>query len=1228
MHRRNKPQRILGLVVALFVGLACFGTNVLAQSTYGSLTGQVTDSTGAAVVGAEVTFTNVETNYMQTAQTNGSGIYLFKLVSPGKYSLKISAKGFGNYVQNGIVINANQYATQNVTVTPAATGTTVSVTANAELIDTTTAELGTTVDQTSMAALPLNGRDPTSLALLAPGMVDGGKAGVAWQQGGFSFPNESVASADGGRVGSTFYMLDGVTNMDNYTGSNSPVPDPDATQQFRLISDNFGAIYGFSTGGVVSMATRSGTNLWHGNLFEFLRNGDFDAPSWQYHQQDTYRQNQYGGSLGGPVVKNKLFFFFNYQGTKVVGGPGYLQNGTTTPTLQMLQDGDFSGIVTENQVNNPGTCGNPGSQVPADKLLQCGVMNGPFTTAVKNGVYYYNQLVGGASALNPAAVAFTELGLPGHRSIATSTGSPGLPLANSPAGGTQNVAGNLNYASASLGTQSYNQETARMDYDLSKNQRLTLRSFVDEYVNPGGDIPGNVLSVLNLSNWSENFGEKMWYLNELLQHSWTVNNSTVNTASLYWTSQSAHNSTAVLGSDNKPMCWSRFIGISEPVCYMEGAGYGGATGGWTEPSDEVRQTWGFSDTLLKSIHNHNIAVGIDVMHQRAVEDTSYPADAIIGFGGGYTGQGLGDWLLGYMSSYEQGAGELSDVQAWLVEPYVNDEFRVTPGLTLTLGLRWAPDLPPVEEGGRGTAFVPGQQSVVFPAAPTGLIYPGDSGMNAGLRPAHIRNFEPRIGIAWQPRKMPNTAFHAAFGMFSAPVPYSDYNHVVDMAPFSPAFSPAAPSNSPICMTPDTSMPTTCVPNSGQSLAGYMNFQNPWSTSSFNTPNGNPFGTGPGQIPWATVNYKPPYNSLIPGPVYEQDSFGRDFHSGTSESWNVSVEQQLSEAMSVRVAYVGVESYHQSVQVDKNFAGYSYCTYYNNASCPLPTQANLNNGSLKKPVVPYPAFTGILEYDSPATADYHSLQTTFQRRFAHGLQAQSSFTWQKTMDVASSANIAAGTFGLDNPRYLRWNRGISNANIPFTWVTNFVAQSPQFHGRSLLVREALGGWELSSIATWQSGTPFSIGAGNSQAVYGELGLGGGCIQFCESDRADRVPGVPLNIRKGGRSHWTKQYFNPNAFVTRHDGTFGNSGRNLIQGPPGFNVDAAMMKNWALRERYQLELRFEFYNAFNHPIMGNPDANPGDSDPSSGSIGSNPPGYYGLGTPSNTPRIGQAALKFSF
>ncbi len=1171
-------------VLATLLGVFS-AASVLAQGTNGSLTGVVSDPAGAAVAAVSVTLTDVDTNRPQTVLTNNSGVYLFNLVPPGHYSLSIAVQGFERYAQKGIVIQANANETQNVQLKVGSTEATVNVTSGTELINTTTSELAMTISQDSVSELPLNGRDPSALALLAPGMVDANKAGVYSSQNGMSFANETDASSNGGRVGSTYYMLDGVSNMDNYLGGNSPTPNPDATQEFRLISNNFSAIYGFSTGGVVSMATRSGSNQWHGALFEFLRNQDFNAANWSNHTRDPLKRNQFGGSVGGPVLKDKMFFFFNYQGTRANFGAGASNNETTTPTMQML-NGDFSGLVDYAEANNS-SCG---TGYTGPRTLSCGWLNGPFEFA--NGKP--NQLVG---SLDPVAVQMTNDGLPGHAGPATGTAAP--------SGTGQNLAGQMFYSSAGIKNNT-DEYTGRVDYDLKKNQRITVRSYIDKFIQPSGDVPGNVLSVLNLTNWSETFGEQMWYFNEIAQHTWTINPSTVNTATVLWSQQSAHNGSATVDHSGKNMCWSRYITLNEPACFMEGANFGGANGGWTAPGNEVRSTEGVSDTLIKTVGHHSVSVGIELKKQRAVENASdYPGDAIIGFGGGYTGNGTADWLLGYMSSFEQGAGELSAIREWQIEPYVNDEYRASRDVTLTLGLRWAPDIAPVSVGGRGAAFVPNQQSTRFPNAPLGLVFPGDPGVNDALRPSDYNFFEPRLGLAFQPQSMPRTVFHAAFGLFSAPVNYSIYNHAVDIAPFAPAFSPTAPSNVPICSTGGVTSP--CVPNSNQTITGYMNFHNPWATPSFGTHGVQPFP------PFASIGYVPPANAPVPGPVYLQASFARNFKGSMTESWNASVEQQLSGVMSMRIAYVGSESYHQDYVVDRNFAGYSYCTSYTSPGCPTPTKA-------AAPVAPYSNFTGILEYDSGATANYNSLQIFFERRMAHGLQGQSSFTWAKGIDVASGANLAVSASGINNPRDLNWSRGISNASIPFSWVSSFIYRSPDLRGHNLLMRETLGAWELSPITSWQSGTPFSIGSGSSQAAYGEPGFGGGCLQFCGGDRADRVPGVPLKVRQGGRAQWLKQYFNPAAFVARHDGTFGDSARNLMYSPPGFNVDASLMKNWLIREKYDLQLRFELFNAFNHPIMGGPDTSPTDS--TFGEVNN------GHGSVANVSRVGQAALKFTF
>ncbi len=307
MHLIN-AKHLRALLLAVLAILVGSGVLVFGQGTSGSLTGQVTDPSGAAVVGATITLTNVGTNLALTVKTDSVGLYLLKPVPPGNYKLTITDSGFAEYVQQGIVINANLYATQNVHLTiGTAKGETVNVTADAELINTTSAELGTTVNEYSVSQLPLNGRDPSQLALLAPGMIDGvNKLGFV-VQGGFSFPSESGASANGGRQGSTYYMLDGVSNMDNYMAVNSPTPNPDAIQEFRLISNNYSAVYGFSSGGVVSMVTKSGTNQFHGGVFEFLRNQDLNSKEWNSGQLDPLKRNQFGGDVGGPVFKESSF---------------------------------------------------------------------------------------------------------------------------------------------------------------------------------------------------------------------------------------------------------------------------------------------------------------------------------------------------------------------------------------------------------------------------------------------------------------------------------------------------------------------------------------------------------------------------------------------------------------------------------------------------------------------------------------------------------------------------------------------------------------------------------------------------------------------------------------------------------------------------------------------------------------------------------------------------------
>ncbi|MGB7267274.1 MAG: carboxypeptidase regulatory-like domain-containing protein, partial [Terracidiphilus sp.] len=853
-----KCLRAFMLVV---VALAGCGVFVYGQGTSGSLTGLVSDPSGAVVAGATVTLTNRGTNYVQVVKSDNIGIYLVKPVEPGDYLLKISAVGFAGYVQTGIVIHANEYVTQDVHLKMGTTGETVSVTADAEMINTSSAELGTTVNESAISELPLNGRDPSSLVLLAPGTSNVIQHGGEGIQTGFSLPTETGSSSNGGRQGSTFYMLDGVSNMDNYNDLTAPFPNADATQEFRVITNNFSAVYGFSPGAVVSIATKQGSNQFHGGAFWFVRNSDLNAKDWFSHAIDPLKRNQFGAFAGGPIKRDKLFFFGNYQGSKLMYASTAL--ATKTPTAAMLA-GDFSGVATKAGVTN---------------------LAGPFKTVAGKA----NQLDTSIAHLDTAAVTIATTGLPGHT-----------------AGVTQGADGSMYYTEAAI-KESFNEYTGRADYTITPSQTLTLRSYTDHMTQPSSDTPGNMLSVINNQTWTYGLQERMDYFNDVLSHNWTINPTTVNTVYAFWNEQSAHNQAAVLDSNGKAMCLSRYINVAElsGQCFMEGFTVsGGFQGGWTEPSQEVRNTYGFADTLIKTVNRHTISTGVDLMHQYAKEYTQFPTEPEPTFNGQYTGNGLADFLLGYMSGFEQGAGEIANVAGWQFAPYVQDDWRARPNLTLNLGLRWDPNFAPNAAGGRGAAFVAGQQSTAFPNAPKGLIFPGDAGMPSSLMPDSYGYWEPRLGATWQPKSMPHTVLHAGFGMFTGPLQYSTYNHSADIAPFSPLFQFYG-----------SSCAGGCAAGADAAITGQLSFDNPWTSATSGTSGVNPFP------PFASA-IKPTASSTFPtgaNAVTLGQAFSRNFKLGITQSWNVSVEQQLNPTMVVRLAYVGSESYHQSDAIDHNAA---------------------------------------------------------------------------------------------------------------------------------------------------------------------------------------------------------------------------------------------------------------------------------------------------------------------
>src|SRR5882724_3135139 len=421
-------KRILYWLVLLFVALTC--PALKAQVTSARLSGIVTDPSGAAIPGAHVVAKNHGTNAEVSTDTDDRGSYTFNALQSGQYSITTKADGFAERVQTGITLTIGQSATLPVSLLLGGATDSTTVNAGADVINATTAEISQVIGESSIKELPLNGRDPSSLVFLTTGVTNELQSQASTLPTSNSFPTESGASAGGGRQGSTWYLLDGVSNMDTFALLAAPFPNADATQEFRVISNNFDARYGFAPNAVVSIQTKAGTNAFHGGAFEFLRNDAFNAGNYFTHAVDPLKRNQFGGYIGGPVLRNKLFFFANYQGTRA--SLASASNPTFTPTAAMLA-GDFSASPQK--------------------------LTGPFA--------------GNSNRVDPSIFSKAAVRL-----------AASLPLGQDPATGLTNY---VNPAQR----YNYNEGTARLDYTINNTQRVFARNFVYQYEQPGTSTPGN-----------------------------------------------------------------------------------------------------------------------------------------------------------------------------------------------------------------------------------------------------------------------------------------------------------------------------------------------------------------------------------------------------------------------------------------------------------------------------------------------------------------------------------------------------------------------------------------------------------------------------------------------------------------------------------------------------------------------------------------------------------------
>jgi hypothetical protein len=979
-----------------------------------TINGAVSDPTGAVVPAADVTVTNTSTGLVTKTTTASNGTYVVPLLQVGAYSITFAHAGFESYTQTGIVLTSDQTATVDATLKVGQVTQTVEVSANAQMLETGTASLGQLVSANAVLELPLDGRNPAALVFLSPGVSNilmASNAGVN-QTYADGNPEASGASAAGGREGSTYYMLDGLNSMDAATLLAAPMPNPDATQEFQVIQNNFQPQYGFTPGAVVSIVTKSGTNTWHGDGFEFLRNYDLDATNPFTHTRDSLRRNQYGGSAGGPIIKDKLFIFGNFQRTNIntvqVGSP------VTVPNNAQLA-GDFSGQFTGTMVNLCGSGGPANLNFDTGQIFQvsaaspygtptvcpAGSADAGKTVMVKTP-YTGNKI--NPLTYNPVTMGF-EVGVPRTAAANGLAYLPGVPL-----------------------IAVTNEFTLRGDYNLTDKHRIFGRAFYNDYTQPGNPADGDVLA--SIRSWDDQ------YVNVAGGYNYTIAPDLINSFALAFnfTHSQSFPGSQINGKPFSLETLGSAVVYPSTTLYPLGIDEIATNGfdfGQNSNSPMYRRNIAISDSVTWTKSKHLLVFGVDILHMNYKDSTDWQASPRITFDGEVSGiasagisaagHDVADYLLGNANWWEQGGGEYTQNHVTDWSGFVQDSIRLKPNLTLNAGIRWEPYLPPTPLQGRISSWQPGQQSTRFPGAPLGLVFPGDAGIPASTIYSTYSNIDPRLGIAWQPSFLKHTSVRAAAGIFAGLIPNLDYHHIADVAPFSSVFD--------------------LYYNSGM---GLIPASAPWTN--FTASSGvSPF---PNLAPFASLGASPPSNTKFITPFTDSLDFQRNFTNPKTFTWNFSIEQQITNNTLLTVAYVGNETQHLGLGMEQN--------------------PGVND------VRPNPNFNSILVDSSNGTSSYNSLQITLNKRLSHGLQFGSSLTWSKCLDNASLIPTFYGEIG--DPYDIGWARGVCAANFPIIWVTNWVWQEPALHQLGAVGSKILGSWEFNGIYTIQSGVPFSISGG--------------------------------------------------------------------------------------------------------------------------------------------------------
>jgi hypothetical protein len=1177
----------VGSLVATMAKILC-AVGVLSAalawaSVGGSISGTVKDPAGRVLPNADVTITEASTGLSYQTHTDSRGAYVFPVLPVGHYELSIQAPGFAGYRRTDIVLDTNATLAFDASLEVGGVAQTVSVVDNTLHVDTTSTQLGQVITGRQMTAVPLDGRSYTDLLSLQPGVAPQTSiTSTTVQDVGATILNPSgtlnpgTISVNGQREFANYFSVNGADVEEDVNAGTAIVPNLDAIEEFRIITSNFDAEYGEFSGGQVNVVTKSGNNGFHGNAFEFLRNTDLDARNYFSPTRGAFRQNQYGGTFGGPIHRDRIFFFTDYQGTRQT-------QGIDTGTISVPSNADRTGNLSDLTSNLTGVVGGP---YFANLLTQ------KLGYPVISGESYYVP-----GCLNSTQCVFPNAVIP---QAAWSTPAQRL-LKYIPAPNT-----NQGYA-----TSSYNQ-TVRDDKGgirLDANTRLGLLSgyyFIDDFdlgdpypvAQSGSSVPGfDAITT----------GRAQLFA---LGHTKTFNTTMVNELHLSYM-RNYTNLGQPVGGRNVSLASQGFVNADgspsivaldpkgESVENLNFNGY--STGAAANQLIQVNNTYQVTDAVSKVLGNHTLKFGAEF---HADQVNAHPIAQFNGsfvFSGTETGDDFADFLIGVPSQYNQSQLNPFYARNKYFGLFAQDSWRVLPNLTLNYGLRWDRIAPWSEKYNQISTFVAGAQSVVFPGAPPGILYPGDPGVRNTLAPIGNLNFAPRVGLAWSPTAEPGTflgkitgsagttSVRASVGNFYTAIDALSIGVLAANAPYGTTYTSPAP---PLFATPFITAANG--QDNGQPF--------PYKFAPLNSSRKNPDPN----IDWST--YEPIEG--IPG---------YDIHNKTpyTEEWMVSLERQAGPNTVIGASYVGTASHSQRVLIEPNAGDPSLCLSLSQTSDVQP--GTLTCGPGGEDTVYYPIGGGQVNgtrgplgsnFGSNALqstlghANYNALELS-ARHTSGRLEFSAAYTFGKTLD--QSSNVAEEV----NPFDPSLSYAISSFDVKHNFVVSYEYQLPfdQLFRPDRLTR----GWSLSGITRFSSGFPVTMVNNGDNSLIGTNPNG---INNSSIDEPDYTGG-PLrlsgNPRKNGNNYFATTVFPMNAI-----GTPGNAKRRFFYGPGADNFDMAVAKKLAVTESKSLLFRVEAFNLFNHTQFNGPSSVDGD-------IGSS---TFGNVISAAAPRILQGAIKFTF